>query len=111
MTAVSPDPAQPAPEPSALWPSAAEISAAPATAPARRRSRSRSRIAAEDRGHDAADRERCADPALVVEDRHELCLVVPRRPRREVLTPAGHWSSYPPHKHDREALPEESSLE
>jgi 5-deoxy-glucuronate isomerase len=29
----------------------------------------------------------------------------------EVLTPAGHWSSYPPHKHDRDALPEESSLE
>jgi 5-deoxy-glucuronate isomerase len=29
----------------------------------------------------------------------------------EVLTPAGHWSSYPPHKHDRDALPEESLLE
>ena len=29
----------------------------------------------------------------------------------EVLTPAGHWSSFPPHKHDREALPEESMLE
>jgi 5-deoxy-glucuronate isomerase len=29
----------------------------------------------------------------------------------EVITPAGHWSSYPPHKHDRDALPEESSLE
>jgi 5-deoxy-glucuronate isomerase len=29
----------------------------------------------------------------------------------EVLTPAGHWSSYPPHKHDRDALPEESFLE
>jgi 5-deoxy-glucuronate isomerase len=25
--------------------------------------------------------------------------------------PAGHWSSYPPHKHDRDALPEESFLE
>jgi 5-deoxy-glucuronate isomerase len=29
----------------------------------------------------------------------------------EVLTPPGHWSSYPPHKHDREALPDESYLE
>jgi 5-deoxy-glucuronate isomerase len=29
----------------------------------------------------------------------------------EVITPGGHWSSYPPHKHDRNALPEESSLE
>jgi 5-deoxy-glucuronate isomerase len=29
----------------------------------------------------------------------------------EVLTPEGHWSSYPPHKHDRDALPEESLLE
>jgi 5-deoxy-glucuronate isomerase len=29
----------------------------------------------------------------------------------EVITPSGHWSSYPPHKHDRDALPEESQLE
>ncbi len=29
----------------------------------------------------------------------------------EVITPGGHWSSYPPHKHDRDALPQESSLE
>ena len=29
----------------------------------------------------------------------------------EVITPGGHWSSYPPHKHDRDALPEESFLE
>ncbi|XEC97766.1 5-deoxy-glucuronate isomerase [Paenibacillus tarimensis] len=29
----------------------------------------------------------------------------------EVFTPNGHWSSYPPHKHDRNALPEESFLE
>jgi 5-deoxy-glucuronate isomerase len=29
----------------------------------------------------------------------------------EVITPGGHWSSYPPHKHDRDALPEESALE
>ncbi len=29
----------------------------------------------------------------------------------EVFTPEGHWSSYPPHKHDQDALPDESSLE
>ena len=29
----------------------------------------------------------------------------------EVITPGGHTSSYPPHKHDRDALPAESYLE
>ena len=29
----------------------------------------------------------------------------------EVLTPSGHWSSYPPHKHDKDDLPHESALE
>lgn len=29
----------------------------------------------------------------------------------EVFTPAGHWSSYPPHKHDQDNLPHESYLE
>ena len=29
----------------------------------------------------------------------------------EVITPSGNWSSYPPHKHDRDALPAESQLE
>lgn len=29
----------------------------------------------------------------------------------EVITPGGHWSSYPPHKHDRDNLPAESLLE
>jgi 5-deoxy-glucuronate isomerase len=29
----------------------------------------------------------------------------------EVRTPSGHSSSYPPHKHDRDALPHESALE
>ena len=29
----------------------------------------------------------------------------------EVITPGGHWSSYPPHKHDRDAFPEETLLE
>ncbi len=29
----------------------------------------------------------------------------------EAITPGGNWSSYPPHKHDRDAIPEESYLE
>ena len=29
----------------------------------------------------------------------------------EVLTPAGNWSSYPPHKHDRHQPPVEADLE
>jgi 5-deoxy-glucuronate isomerase len=29
----------------------------------------------------------------------------------EVITPSGHWSSYPPHKHDRDAPPAETLLE
>jgi 5-deoxy-glucuronate isomerase len=29
----------------------------------------------------------------------------------EVQTPAGHWSSYPPHRHERDAPPEETLLE
>lgn len=29
----------------------------------------------------------------------------------EVYTPAGNWSSYPPHKHDQDNLPHESQLE
>ena len=29
----------------------------------------------------------------------------------EVITPGGHWSSYPPHKHDTAALAEETALE
>ncbi len=29
----------------------------------------------------------------------------------EVITPGGNWSSYPPHKHDSDLIPEESALE
>ena len=49
--------------------------------------------------------EREVRPILMAEREAERLLVV------EVLTPNGHWSSYPPHKHDRDALPEESYLE
>ena len=29
----------------------------------------------------------------------------------EVLTPSGNWSSWPPHKHDRDEMPDEAVLE
>jgi 5-deoxy-glucuronate isomerase len=49
--------------------------------------------------------ERTIHPILMADREAESLLVC------EVLTPPGHWSSYPPHKHDRDALPEESYLE
>lgn len=49
--------------------------------------------------------ERIIHPILMAGREAESLLVC------EVLTPAGHWSSYPPHKHDTEALPAESYLE
>jgi 5-deoxy-glucuronate isomerase len=55
------------------------------------------------RGHGNA--ERTIYPILMADREADSLLVC------EVLTPAGHWSSYPPHKHDRDALPEESFLE
>jgi 5-deoxy-glucuronate isomerase len=43
---------------------------------------------------------------ILMEDRPaEHLLVV------EVVTPSGHWSSYPPHKHDRDDRPRETYLE
>jgi 5-deoxy-glucuronate isomerase len=55
------------------------------------------------RGHGA--HERTVTPILMGDRGADSLLVC------EVLTPPGHWSSYPPHKHDRDALPEESLLE
>ena len=49
--------------------------------------------------------ERRIHPILMDDRPAERLLVV------EVLTPSGHWSSYPPHKHDTEDLPNESYLE
>jgi 5-deoxy-glucuronate isomerase len=43
---------------------------------------------------------------ILMEDRPAESLLV-----TEVLTPAGNWSSYPPHKHDTDNLPYESYLE
>jgi 5-deoxy-glucuronate isomerase len=60
-------------------------------------------IETETRGHGA--QERFVRPILMGDQEADSLLVC------EVLTPAGHWSSYPPHKHDRDALPEESFLE
>jgi 5-deoxy-glucuronate isomerase len=60
-------------------------------------------IEVERRGSGGMERE--VRPILMAEREVERLLVV------EVLTPDGHWSSYPPHKHDRDALPEESYLE
>ena len=39
---------------------------------------------------------RCATSCLAIWPPKKLLVV-------EVITPAGHWSSYPPHKHDRQA--------
>jgi 5-deoxy-glucuronate isomerase len=60
-------------------------------------------VEVETRGHGA--HERTIRPILMGDEAADSLLVC------EVLTPPGHWSSYPPHKHDRDALPEESFLE
>jgi 5-deoxy-glucuronate isomerase len=49
--------------------------------------------------------ERRIHPILMEDRPAERLLVV------EVITPNGHWSSYPPHKHDQDDLPNESYLE
>lgn len=43
---------------------------------------------------------------ILMEDRSAESLLI-----TEVLTPGGHWSSYPPHKHDTHDLPRETYLE
>ncbi len=60
-------------------------------------------VTPEARGHGASAR--TIHPIAMGGEAAESLLVC------EVLTPAGHRSSYPPHKHDRDALPEESFLE
>lgn len=57
----------------------------------------------EDRGSGAAQR---TVHQILMEDREATRLLV-----TEVLTPAGHWSSYPPHKHDTDDPPNETALE
>jgi 5-deoxy-glucuronate isomerase len=60
-------------------------------------------IEVETRGH--GSQQRYVHPILMADREAESLLVV------EVLTPAGHWSSYPPHKHDRDDPPHETLLE
>jgi len=60
-------------------------------------------IEAEVRGHGPLERK--IHPILMGDEEAESLLVV------EVLTPAAHWSSYPPHKHDRDDPPTETFLE
>lgn len=57
----------------------------------------------EQRGEGAAAR---TIHQILMEDRDAERLLV-----TEVLTPAGHWSSYPPHKHDTDDPPNETYLE
>jgi 5-deoxy-glucuronate isomerase len=77
------------------------------TAPARlggpARPLSGDQVVPETRGHGA--HERTIHPILMGGEAADSLLVC------EVLTPPGHWSSYPPHKHDRDAMPDESFLE
>ncbi len=57
----------------------------------------------ETRGYGAL--ERTVSPILMADLPAEALLVC------EVITPGGHWSSYPPHKHDRADPPRETLLE
>ncbi len=60
-------------------------------------------IEVETRGYGA--QERTIHPILMGDREADSLLVC------EVLTPGGHWSSYPPHKHDRDDPPRETFLE
>jgi 5-deoxy-glucuronate isomerase len=60
-------------------------------------------VEVETRGHDALERK--IHPILMADREADSLLVC------EVITPAGHWSSYPPHKHDRDDPPTETFLE
>ena len=79
------------------------LCSAPATSGASARVLPGDRVVPETRGR--GDHERTILPILMGDEEADSLLVC------EVRTPAGHWSSYPPHKHDRDALPEESFLE
>jgi 5-deoxy-glucuronate isomerase len=60
-------------------------------------------IEVETRGYGALERH--VRPILMADQEADSLLVC------EVITPAGHWSSYPPHKHDRDDPPTETLLE
>jgi 5-deoxy-glucuronate isomerase len=82
---------------------AAEVALCFAPARTGREARAIQVASAEVRGHGAMERR--IHNILMGPGQAESLLVT------EVLTPAGHWSSYPPHKHDRDAPPEETLLE
>jgi 5-deoxy-glucuronate isomerase len=60
-------------------------------------------IEVETRGY--GSQERTIHPILMADREANSLLVC------EVLTPGGNWSSYPPHKHDRDEPPDETFLE
>jgi 5-deoxy-glucuronate isomerase len=84
-----------------------EVEVALCWAPARHGAPARvlpgSEVDPETRGHGALERR--IYPILMGDGEAEKLLVC------EVLTPSGHWSSYPPHKHDRLDPPAETALE
>jgi 5-deoxy-glucuronate isomerase len=53
---------------------------------------------------DGAEERRIANILMESEEAESLLVT-------EVVTPAGHWSSFPPHKHDRDDPPHEALLE
>lgn len=79
------------------------ICTAPATGKGRMRVIGPEQVGQETRGHGTNTRY----VRNILDDKAEAesLLVV------EVITPGGHWSSYPPHKHDRDADPDETLLE
>jgi 5-deoxy-glucuronate isomerase len=79
------------------------ICSAPARDGAQARVLAGSLVDVETRGQGV--QQRFVRPILMADEEADSLLVC------EVITPGGHWSSYPPHKHDRDALPDESFLE
>ena len=80
------------------------VAEAPATRPARIRHLAAGEAPVELRGRGRSSREvhDLGTPAVLDAERLIVC---------EVITPAGNWSSYPPHKHDEEIPGVESRLE
>jgi 5-deoxy-glucuronate isomerase len=91
--------------PGTEWQATGEAEIAVCTAPAAQGAELRLLDAPrhESRGSGAETREIAH---ILMEDEPAGALLV-----TEVLTPAGHWSSYPPHKHDRDDPPNETYLE
>ena len=80
------------------------VAEAPATRPGRIRHLTAGEATVELRGRGRSSREvhDLGTPAVLDAERLIVC---------EVITPAGNWSSYPPHKHDEEIPGVESKLE